>query len=130
AGELVTEVLIAPRAAHSGSRFIKYAKTAVDFALVNAAAEITLDGNTVTAVRAAVGAIHTPPIRVTDAEQLVLGSTLDAATLAAAAASVAKQVAPRRDARATDDYLRHSAGVVVRRCLEGAAARARGEAHE
>ncbi len=123
--KLITEVLIPPRLPHTGSHFIKYSKTAVDFALVNAAAEVTLHGDTVASARIAVGAIHTPPIRVTDAEAVVIGTTGDSDMLNAAAEATATQVTPRRDMRATDSYLQHSAGVVVRRCLAGAIARAR-----
>ena len=127
AGDLVTEVIIPPTAARSGSAFLKHAKTAVDFALVNTAAYVALDGDTISDVRLSVGAIHTPPIRLPDAEALALGSTLDDTVLKNIQEAVRTGVSPRRDVRASEGYLRHCAGVVVRRALVLAADRARGE---
>ena len=125
-GDLLTEVIIPPLPSSSGSAFIKYAKTAVDFALVNAAAWVHLDGAQVRAVRLTVGAIHTPPIRLTEAEDMVCSQPWSDALLTSVAESVAAEVSPRRDARASDGYLRHCAGVVVRRCLVTAMERAKG----
>jgi CO/xanthine dehydrogenase FAD-binding subunit len=125
-GDLVTEIIVAPLPPNTGSAFIKHAKTAVDFALVNAAALITLDGDTVSEVRLSVGAIHTPPIRLTDAEGLVKGRPLTDALYEPIEKAVAAAVSPRRDTRASDAYLRHAAGVVVRRAAVLAAERAGG----
>ena len=119
-GDLVTEVVVPPQPAHTGSCFLKHAKTAVDFALVNAAATVTRDGDTISEVKIAIGAIHTPPIRVTDAEDMLRGQVPTDALLAKAADAVAAQVNPRKDARASQDYLRHCAGVVARRAVRSA----------
>lgn len=123
-GDILTEVIVPKLPAGSGSAFIKHAKTAVDFALVNGAAWVALDGDVVTDVRISIGAIHTPPIRMTDAENTLRGHALSAEALARVAAAAAAQSAPRNDARASDDYLKHCAGVVARRCVERAAERA------
>ena len=124
AGELLTEVIIERPAAGSGTSFIKHCKTAVDFALVNVAALVTLDGDTVTNIRLSVGAIHTPPIRLADAEALLQGHSISDPLLAQVSQSVSAAVSPRKDARVSEEYLRHSAGVVVKRCILKATERA------
>lgn len=131
-GDILTEIVVPPLAPRTGSAFIKHAKTAVDFAYVNAAALVVLaeDGETVEDVRISVGAIHTPPIRVTDAEAALRGQPIDPARLQAVAAATAAQVRPRRDARASDEYLRHCAGVIVKRSIAIAADRAAGSDEE
>jgi carbon-monoxide dehydrogenase medium subunit len=123
-GEILTEVTVPQLAAHTGTSFIKHCKTAVDFALVNAAALVTMDGDTVSDVRVSVGAIHTPPIRLPGAEAILMGATLSDDRLAQVSASVAAAVSPKKDARCSEEYLRHSAGVVIRRVILKAAERA------
>ena len=124
----MTEIIIPKLAQNTGTAFYKHSKTAVDFALVNGAALVTLDGNTVTDARFSVGAIHTPPIRLPQAEKLLVGSSITDELLAAVAAQVAQDVSPDKDARASDEYLRHCAGVVITRCIKRAADRATGGA--
>ena len=124
-GDLVTEVIVPQAGAHCGSTFLKHAKTAVDYALVNAAAFVELDGDRLKSVRLSVGAIHTPPIRLANAEAAAQGQTLSDAVLAEVAKRVAADVSPVKDPRASEGYLRHCAGVLVRRALQQAADRAR-----
>ncbi len=124
AGDILTEVIVPTLAANTGTAFIKHAKTAVDFALVNGAARVTMDDDIVSDIRLSIGAMHTPPLRLAGAEAALLGGPLSDERLAAAEAAAAAEVSPRRDARASEDYLRHCAGVVARRCASLAAKRA------
>ena len=121
-GDLLTEIIV-PRPL-GASAFLKHCKTAVDFALVNAAAVVDMDGDIVREVRLSVGAIHTPPLRITDAEDAVRGNALEDGVLASVAAATAAQVSPRVDPRGSEVYLRHSAGILIRRSLVLAAERA------
>jgi carbon-monoxide dehydrogenase medium subunit len=125
AGELLTEVIIERPASGSGTSFIKHCKTAVDFALVNGAALVTLDGDNVADIRLSVGAIHTPPIRLPDAEAILQGNRITEQALEQVSQSVSAAVSPKKDARASEEYLRHCAGVVIKRCIVKAAERAR-----
>lgn len=123
-GDIVTEVIVPLAPKGSGSAFIKHAKTAVDFALVNGAAYVELDGDIVTTIRLSVGAIHTPPIRLPGAEGVLAGKAADSARLKALEAAAAAEVSPVKDPRASESYLRRCAGVVIRRCVERAIERA------
>jgi len=75
-----------------------------------------------------VGAIHTPPRRMTAAEALLNGQTATPALLGEVARAVAEASMPRSDMRASEDYLKRCAGVVARRVVEGALSRAQGGA--
>ncbi len=125
-GDILTEVIVPRLAPNTGTAFIKHAKTAVDFALVNAAARVTMAGDQVADIRLSVGAIHTPPLRLANAEAALRGGPLTAERLKAAERAAAAEVSPRRDARGSEDYLRRCAGVVARRCAVQAAERAGG----
>ena len=123
-GDLLTEVIIPRPLGGSGSAFLKHAKTAVDFALVNAAALVVLDAGRAVDVRLSVGAIHTPPIRLPSAEAALRGGPVTPERLADVEAAVASEVSPVKDPRASEKYLRHAAGVLVRRAATLAAERA------
>jgi carbon-monoxide dehydrogenase medium subunit len=56
---------------------------------------------------------------------MLVGSALDAEVIAAAAALAQDEIAPNGNVHCTPDYQRHVAGVLARRALAQAAARAR-----
>jgi carbon-monoxide dehydrogenase medium subunit len=124
-GDLLTSITVPKPGPNTGSAFLKHATTAVDFALVNAAAFVELDGDTLKTVRLSIGAIHTPPIRLTGCEDLATGKSLTPELLLELATAAAADVSPVKDPRASDGYLRHCAGVLTRRALKLAADRAR-----
>ncbi len=91
-----------------------------DFAIVAAAAQVALgaDGR---CVRAALGTASAPvPQAHADIAAKLVGTLLDDATVADAAAEVARAVEPDGDLHASADYRRHLAGVLARRVLAAA----------
>ena len=100
-----------------------------DFALIGLAALVGLDGDG-RVDRAALsffGAGSTP-VRVTEAEQALIGERPEAGAIAEAAEVVKKSIDPPGDNHATAAYRAHVAGVLTRRCLAEAGARAGGAA--
>ena len=84
--ELITEVIIPPPAGGSRSTYVKVAERAAwDFALVSAAAQVTLVAGVVQGVRIALGGVAPIPWRATDAERALVGHRLTARTLDEAA---------------------------------------------
>ena len=59
------------------------------------------------------------------AARMLLGSDLGAEAIAAAAAQAQQEISPNGNVHCTPDYQRHIAGVLARRALAQAAARAR-----
>ncbi len=77
--------------------------------------------------RIALGAVGPHPIRALAAEQVRVGTGLDADAITSASAAAARDCDPFTDGIATDWYRRRMTGLFVSRALEQLAPRARGE---
>jgi carbon-monoxide dehydrogenase medium subunit len=77
--------------------------------------------------RIAFGAVGPVPIRATAIESLLDGKELNEALIAAAEEMVGDVIAPITDVRATARYRSHMCRVMLRRGLETAASRLRGD---
>lgn len=128
-GEFVVEFELDHRPANTGDAYLRMIpRTEMDIAMVGAGARITLDDAGVcTAATIALGAVAPTVVRVPDAEAALVGSTIDDDTLAAVAAAATAACNPIDDKRGTVAYRRKVAGVLARRAVVQAAARARGE---
>lgn len=96
-------------------------------AVVTVAVRLQWDGERVTEARIALGAVGPHPIRARQAERLLVGTSLGADAIAAAAAAAAQGCEPFTDGIATDWYRRRMIGVFVGRALEQLAPGAEGE---
>jgi len=72
----------------------------------------------------ALGAVAPAPVRMPDAEALLIGRTLDHALIAEACESVLRAVRPISDIRASADYRRELSRVLTGRALAECAAHA------
>lgn len=89
-----------------------------DFALVAAAAQISLDaGGTCHRLHVALGGASPVPVRLTEVESALTGTTLDDATISAETARVASLVEPQGDIHADADYRRRVARIMVERAI-------------
>jgi len=114
----------APRTADAYLRLIP--RTEMDIAVAGAGVSITLDASGVcTAARVAIGAVAPTALLVPEAAKALIGSTLDDAALAKAATAASAAAKPIDDKRGTAAYRRTVAGVLTRRVITIAAARAR-----
>jgi aerobic carbon-monoxide dehydrogenase medium subunit len=122
--EIVTAVKLPLWPAGHRYGFHEFARRRGDFAIVGAAVLIDagIDAVVQRAAIALCGAAITP-IRLRDAEATLVGKTLEAAAIKAAA-ECARALAPISDIHASADYRRHLAEVLVRRALTEAAQRA------
>lgn len=101
-------------AARYGSAFVS--RTPTDYALVCAAAAVTLDGDIVSAARVAIGGMGTPTSPIITLSTLV-NQPFDAPNIASAVKLVAAEVTAVTDAEASADYRRALALVCARRAL-------------
>jgi carbon-monoxide dehydrogenase medium subunit len=100
-------------------------RRAGDFAIVAVVALVTLDRRGhVTQVRLAFGGVGATPIRVTAAEEVLVGQEPTADRLGHAALLARDALNPESDAFVSSAYRRHLAGVLARRALSRATARA------
>ncbi len=127
-GEFIVEFLIDDLPAGTSDAYLRLIpRTEMDIAVVGAAVQLTLDGDSVTAAKVALGAVAPTVVRVPDAEAALVGSTLDDDTLAAAAAAASAACNPIDDKRGTIQYRRQVAGVLTKRAAQTAAQRARSQ---
>jgi len=94
-GEVITEVDVPTPASGTKQTYIKFAqRKAIDFAVVSVSTLLTMNGNTVTAARIALGGVAPTPMRSTAAESAVVGQTLNATAAAAAASAAVASATP------------------------------------
>jgi carbon-monoxide dehydrogenase medium subunit len=122
--ELLTEVdLAAPPA--TGWALEEMARRAGDFAIVAVVALVSVDRRgRVTQTRLAFGGVAATPVRATAAEEALMGQEPTAERLAQAAIVARDALSPQSDAFVSGAYRRHVAGVLARRALTRATARA------
>jgi CO/xanthine dehydrogenase FAD-binding subunit len=126
--ELLTSVRIPAPRPRSGSAYVRLEyRRSMEIAVVGAAALVTLglDG-TIEACRVALTAVAPTIVRSPGAEAAITGRPLTGETLAALASAAGADAAPISDLRASARYRRHTVGVMARRAVEVAAARASG----
>ena len=107
-----------------GSAHQKVERRAGDWAIAAASAVIWLDGDTIADAGLALAAVGPTTIEVTRAEELLRGQVPSDDLFAAAGEIAADDCAPVADGRGPGDYKRHLAGVLAKRALRTAAARA------
>jgi CO/xanthine dehydrogenase FAD-binding subunit len=121
--ELLTEIRVPGLPARTGVAFVELARRHGDFAIVAAAAAVTLDGGgRVAAARVALGGVGPTPVRARAAENALAGQRPTKALMAAAAAEVPALTDPPDDIHASAEYRREMSAVFTRRALTRALA--------
>ena len=121
--DIVTEIRI-PLRANSSSAHEKVERRAGDFAIAAVSAAVWLDGGVISEAGLALSAVGPITIQVTRAEEMLAGKTPSEELFVAAGEIAAADCAPLADGRGTVDYKRHLAGVLSKRALRRATARA------
>lgn len=121
-GELVTAVKVP---ATRGAAYAKHAHPASGYAVVGAAAVVSLDGGTCASVRVAIGGAMPGPVRATGVEESLTGSAPTTEAFAAAADRVGESLpSPTGDTYASAEYRVQLAKVLAKRALAAAVDRA------
>ena len=110
----------------SGSAYVKFPHPASRYAVVGAAAVVSVDGGTCSSASVVIGGVETTPTRASSVEAALAGSDLSDAALDAAAEAVARDFGgdPLGDIFASAEYRKAMAAVYVRRALGAACSRA------
>jgi len=122
-GELLTEVRLQLRLG-AGSAHEKVERRAGDWAVAAASAALWIEGGTITDAGVALSAVGPTTIHVSRAEELLRGKAPSEELFAQAGELSSEDCAPLPDGRGPVDYKRHLAGVLTKRALRRAAARA------
>jgi aerobic carbon-monoxide dehydrogenase medium subunit len=122
-GELLTEIRL-PLRPGAGSAHEKVERRAGDWAIAAASAALWLDSGTIADAGIALSAVGITTIHLTRAEELLRGKRPSEELFARAGEIASEDCSPSADGRGPIDYKRHLAGVLARRALSRAAARA------
>jgi carbon-monoxide dehydrogenase medium subunit len=122
-GEMLTEVRL-PLRPGAGSAHEKVERRAGDWAVAAASAAVWMDGDTITDAGLALSAVGPTTVHVSRAEEALRGKTPSDDLFAEAGGIAAEDCTPFPDGRGPVDYKRHLAGVLTKRALRRATARA------
>jgi carbon-monoxide dehydrogenase medium subunit len=125
ADEILTAILVKPFATKTGYAYTKLKRKTGDWATAAAAVVMTMDGDRVASVRIGLTNVAPTALRANDAEQYLVGKTLDAATLDEVARLVRAAADPAADLRGDEEYKTAMAGEMTKRALRQAAERCR-----
>ncbi len=125
--ELLVEVRVALWPGKTGGAYLKFPHPASRFAVVGAAAVLTLDtAGKCTKAGVGITGAGTKAVRAKGVEAGLVGKTLDQATIEAAASKAHEGVNVQADLQGSVEYKSHLCRVFARRALEAAVKRARG----
>jgi aerobic carbon-monoxide dehydrogenase medium subunit len=123
AGEMLTEVRL-PLRPGGGSAHEKVERRAGDWAIAAASAAVWIEGGTYADAGVALGAVGPTTVHLTRAEELLRGATPSEELFEQAGRLAEEDCLPVADGRGPVDYKRHLAGVLTKRALRRATARA------
>ena len=123
-GELLTEVRI-PLHKRGGSAHEKVERRAGDWAIAAASAAVWLEGGTIADVGVALSAVGPTTVYLSRVEALLRDEAPSDELFAQAGEIASADCSPTADGRGPVDYKRHLAGVLTKRALIRATARAR-----
>jgi aerobic carbon-monoxide dehydrogenase medium subunit len=125
-GEMLTEVRLPLRAGgvQSGSAHEKVERRAGDWAVAAASAALWIENGTISEAGVALSAVGPTTVHVSRAEELLRGKAPSEQLFEQAGEISSEDCTPLPDGRGPVDYKRHLAGVLTKRALRRAAARA------
>ena len=125
AGEFLLGVSFPTPPSRSGDAYLRFIpRTEMDIAVAGAGVRLSMDGDTCSAAKVAIGAVAPTAIVVPEAAAALVGSTLDEAAIAAAGEACSAAAKPISDKRGTAEYRRKVVGVLCRRAVAKARERA------
>ena len=123
--EILTEVRFPRWPQSTGWCFMEESRRHGDFAMVGVAALLTLDAERrCTRVAVALTGVGGVPYNVVEASAILVGQVPDETRIAEVAQAAAAGVEPEGDLHASAEFRRHLSGVLTRRALHQAVARA------
>ena len=117
--EILTRIEMPVLAENQHAEYGKMAHPATSFAVVGAGVVVTMNGNTCTAARVAVGSLTPIPMRAPSVEQALVGQELPEESIAAAADLVANDLGEDilGDIFASAEYRRAMAAVELKHAI-------------
>ena len=129
--ELLSEILVKIPPKNSGGAYLALKRAAPVYATASAAVQLTLEGkDQCREIGIGLGAVGLTPIKATEAETILRGNRITPKTIEAVAEAAMAAADPQPDMRGSAEYKRSLTGTLVKRALDAALRRARGETVE
>src|SRR5580692_7784546 len=125
--ELVSEVVVKNPPEGCGGAYLAFKRSAPVYPTASAAVQLAMDDDVCKDVAIALGCVGLTPIRAEEAERVLRGRTLTEKAIADAVDAARAAADPQSDMRGSADYKRALVGALVKRAIEIALRRARGE---
>jgi carbon-monoxide dehydrogenase medium subunit len=125
--ELVTEVEVKIPPKGSGGAYLAFKRSAPVYPSASAAVQLTIAGDVCQDAAIALGCVGLKAIRATEAETALRGKSLNDQTISTAAEATRAAADPQPDMRGSADYKRQLVVALVKRAIQIAVRRARGE---
>jgi carbon-monoxide dehydrogenase medium subunit len=116
-GELAIEARIPAPTGQVSGNYLKLERRVGDFATVGVAVAVETSGSQVSRAGIALTGVGPSNIKVTAAEQALVGSSLNSGSIERAARLAAEAAQPKSDHRGSADYKRHIVATFVSRAL-------------
>ncbi len=129
-GELVSEVSVRLPPKGSGGAYLAFKRSAPVYPTASAAVQLTMDGDVCKSAAIALGCVGLTAIRATEGESALTGHPLTEKTIGIAIEAARAAAEPQPDMRGSADYKRQLVGALVKRAIDIALRRARGECVE
>ena len=127
ADELLTEIRLPEWPDGTGHAFLEFRRKHGSYALVGTAVLVHLDGENIDRVAISLCGVDETPVRARKAEELVAGNSPSEEVFEEAAEAAAPDLNPLPDPKGSREYRRKLAKVFIRRVLDLAVRRAKGE---
>jgi carbon-monoxide dehydrogenase medium subunit len=125
--ELVSEIVVKRPPKGSGGAYIAFKRTAPVYPTASAAVQLVMDGDSCRDVSISLGCVGLTPVKAKDAEAALKGKPVNDKAIATAMEAAQAAADPQPDMRGSAEYKRVLAGALVKRAIEIAIRRARGE---
>ena len=125
--ELVSEIVVKGPPKGSGGAYIAFKRTAPVYPTASAAVQLVMNGDTCSEAAISLGCVGLTPVKAKDAEAALRGRPINEKTLSTVMQATEAAVDPQPDMRGSADYKRTLAGALVKRAIEIAVKRSRGE---
>jgi carbon-monoxide dehydrogenase medium subunit len=125
--ELLTEVRLPEWPDGTGQAFLEFRRKHGSYALMGTAVLVHLDGENVDRVAISLCGVDETPVRARKAEEVVTGNVPSEEVFEEAAEAAAPELNPLPDPKGSPEYRRKLAKVFIRRALNLAVRRAKGE---
>ncbi len=125
--ELVREIVVSIPEKGSGGAYLAFKRSAPVYPTASAAVQLAMDGDVCRDATIVLGCVGLVPVKASAAEGALRGKKIDDKVVAAAMEAVRTAADPQDDMRGSAEYKRTLAAALVKRAIEVAVRRARGE---